>query len=79
MSIHINESFHYISQVSQDQFTKVISFDEFLAMLDLNETKLKELSVPQVIGFQRKQHSHIEESHASISLGEILRQYGIAQ
>ena len=70
--------YHYISQVSQDQFTKVISFDEFLAMLDLNETKLKELSVPQVIGFQRKQHSHIEESHASISLGEILRQYGIA-
>ena len=47
-------------------------------MLDLNETKLNELSVPQVIGVQRKQRSHIEESHASISLGEILRQYGIA-
>ena len=71
--------YHYISQVSQDQFTKVISFDEFLAMLDLNETKLNELSVPQVIGVQRKQRSHIEESHASISLGEILHQYGIAQ
>lgn len=71
--------YHYIAKVSQDQFTKVVSFDEFLAMLDLNETKLKELPVPQIVEPQRKQCSHIEESHASVSLGEILRQYGIAQ
>ena len=71
--------YHYISQVSQDQFTKVISFDEFLAMLDLNETKLKRLPVPQVVESQRKQCNHIEETHAFVSLGEILRRYGIAQ
>ena len=71
--------YHYISQVSQDQFTKVISFDEFLTMLDLNETKLKRLPVPQVVESQRKQCNHIEETHAFVSLGEILRRYGIAQ
>lgn len=71
--------YHYISQVSQDQFTKVISFDEFLTMLDLNETKLKRLPVPQVVESQRKQCNHIEETHAFVSLDEILRQCGIAQ
>lgn len=71
--------YHYISQVSQNQFTKVISFDEFLTMLDLNETKLKRLPVPQVVESQRKQCNHIEETHAFVSLGEILRRYGIAQ
>ena len=71
--------YHYISQVSQSQNTKVILFDELLTMLDLNEMQFKALPVPQVVKSQRKQCSHIEESHASVSLGEILRQYGIAQ
>ena len=56
-----------------------ISFNEFLAILDLNETKLKELPIPQVVASQCKQRNHIEEAHASVSLGEILRQCGIAQ
>lgn len=71
--------YHYIAQVSQEQFTKVISFYKFLAILDLNETKLKELPIPQVVASQCKQRNHIEEAHASVSLGEILRQCGIAQ
>ena len=71
--------YHYIAQVSQSQNTKVILFDELLTMLDLNEVQLKELPIPQAVEPHRKQHSHIEESHASVSLGEILRQYGIVQ
>lgn len=71
--------YHYIAQISQNQFTKVISFNEFLAILDLNETKLKELPIPQVVESQHKQRNHIEEAHVSVSLGEILRQCGIEQ
>lgn len=56
-----------------------ISFNEFLAILDLNETKLKELPIPQVVESQHKQRNHIEEAHVSVNLGEILRQCGIAQ
>ena len=71
--------YHYITQVSQEQFTKVLSFNEFLAILDLNETKLKELPIPQVVESQREQCDYVGQSHASVSLGEIFRQCGIDQ
>lgn len=71
--------YHYITQVSQEQFTKVLSFNEFLAILDLNETKLKELPIPQVVESQREQCDYVGQSHASVSLGEIFRQCGINQ
>lgn len=75
----IHSRYHYIAQVSHVQSEKIITFDEFLTILNINKSQLKELSVSQIPEVPYKQCNYIEESHAFISLGEILHQCGIAQ
>ena len=61
--------YHYVKQ-TQEGTLKVLSFGELLSVLGLDEVKLKELPVPQ---FKKKEAPiHIEEEHATYSMGDIL-------